>query len=42
MRKKKQQLIAYHEYERGLEGFSAEMRSLLLEEFLEANNIYFN
>ena len=39
---KKQQLVAYHEYERGLKDFSAEMRSLLLEEFLEANSIYFN
>jgi hypothetical protein len=39
---KKHKLDAYHEFEKGLEGFSAEMRSLLIEEFLEANNIYLN
>jgi hypothetical protein len=39
---KKQKLVAYHEYERNLKDFSAEMRSLLLEEFLEVNNIYFD
>ncbi len=39
---KKQKLEAYHEYERGLKDFSAEMRSLLLKEFLEVNNIYLN
>jgi hypothetical protein len=39
---KKQKLVAYHEYERNLKKFSSELRSLLLEEFLEVNNIYLN
>ena len=39
---KKQKLDAYLDFEQGLFGFSVEMRSLLIEEFLEANNIYLN